>query len=424
MESYPQRRCPRCGTPVAQKAETCLLCGAHLREQKKRSLRLPLGDLWLPLLVVVAIVVVWVWKPWLIRQPQAMAPVPTDVAAESAMPTATSPPTATYPVAPTATPLNSPTPPPTATLPPNQTYHTVESGEAIESIAKKYGTTTSVILKANGLNANSLIHPGDVLIIPLPIADTPTPTVTPTPSPTPFLYTVKSGDTLSEIARRFNTTVEALMEANGIQDATRLRVGEKLTIVQPPDYSATMAYETYEVEQGDTLYTIAAKYNMTIGQLREANGLTSDRLSVGQKLRIPVGTATPTPTLTPAPTLTPTPGPPRPAPVLLSPPDGATFSGGETVILLTWASVGILGEEEWYVVQLEWLGTSAEQPPWVWTKATSWRVPTDLFLEGSAQPQRFRWQVVILRQTGVAEDGTWLGERQSPISQARTFGWQ
>src|SRR4030042_3360519 len=79
MESKPQRHGPHCGTPVAQRAEDCLMCGAALKEQKKRNVRLPTGDLMLPLLLVLAIVVVWAWKPWQNRQRQAGAGAPVTV---------------------------------------------------------------------------------------------------------------------------------------------------------------------------------------------------------------------------------------------------------------------------------------------------------------------------------------------------------
>jgi LysM repeat protein/predicted nucleic acid-binding Zn ribbon protein len=419
MESNPQRRCPQCGTPVAQRADTCLMCGAVLAESKRRNVRLPQTDLLLPLLIVGALALLWLWKPWQAAEPQAMT-----MASATPSVTPTSLPTATYEMAPTATPLHSPTPPPTATLPPNQTRHTVKSGETVSTIAKLYGTTIQAILKANGLTGSSLLKIGQELIIPLPVANTSTPTVTPTPSPTPFLYTIKSGDTLSVIAQRYKTTVEALMQANGITDATRIHIGTKIKIVQPPDYSATMAYETYEVKAGDTLYTISAKYKLTIAKIKQVNNLTSDRLGVGQKLRIPVGTATPTPTLTPPPTLTPTPGPARPAPALLAPPDGTAFEGADTVILLNWASVGILEEDEWYVVRVRRSGEVAELLPLVWTKATSWRIPGDLYVAGMEEPQRFYWQVSIMRRTGVAEDGTWIGEQISPSGVVRTLTWK
>jgi LysM repeat protein/predicted nucleic acid-binding Zn ribbon protein len=421
MEPNPQRRCPECGTPVAQKADTCLMCGASLKEQKQR-LRLPQGELLWPVIVVLALVLLWVWKPWQVVEPAALAA--TTPTTPTATTTPTSTPTATFVVVPTATPLRSPTPPPTATIPPNQTRHTVESGETVSSIAKLYGTTVKEILAANGLKSDTIISPGQELLIPLAVANTATPTITATPSPTPFEYTIRSGDTLSTLAKRYKTTVEALLAANDIPDATNIRVGTKIIIAQPPDYSATMAYEIYEVQQGDTLFTIAGKYNMTIAEIKEVNNLESNDLKVEQKLRIPVGTATPTPTLTAAPTLTPTPGPAYPAPLVLSPRDGASFSGPDTAILLNWASVGILDEDQWYAVRLRRSGNVAEQLPLVRTKATSWRVPTNLYVAGLNPPQEFTWQVTVMQHTGQDEDGRWTGQAISPPSGSRTFSWQ
>jgi LysM repeat protein len=404
---------------VAQRAETCLMCGAYLKEQTRWAPRLTQSDLTWPMLLILGIVVLWLWKPWQADEPQALAP-----ATAVATATATARPTAAYVSAPTATPLVSPTPTPTATLPPNQTRHTVEANETVSTIAKKYGATTDTILQANGLKANSILSVGQELIIPLPLANTSTPTVSPTPSPTPFEYTVKTGDYLSEIAKRYKTTVEALMQANGIADATNLRAGTKLIIVQPPDYSATMAYETYEVQQGDTLYTIAADYGVSVDTIKEVNKLTSDSLKVGQDLRIPVGTATPVPTLTPTITPTPTPGPPWPAPLLLAPPDGASFEGEEAAIVLNWASVGILAQDEWYVLRLRRAGPIAQQLPAVWTKATSWRLPAELYLPGLEEPQQFYWHVTILRQTGTGEDEIRTGEMVSPATPTRILTWK
>lgn len=419
MEPSAQRHCPRCGTPVAQRAETCLMCGAQLKERRAQKPRISLGGILWPLLLIALIVLLWNWKPWQITEPAALLPNTA-----TATPTATLSPTPTLEVAPTATPLRSPTPSPTATLPPNQTRHTVESGETASTIAKKYGTTTSAILQANNLKANSILSIGQVLIIPLPVADTPTPTVSPTPSPTPFEYTVRANDTLSAIAKKYGTTVEALMEANHIADATRINIGTKLIIVQPPDYSATMAYETYEVQQGDTLSAIARKFNLTSAEIKEINSLSSDKLNVGQKLQIPIGTATPSPTPTVPATLTPTPGPFHTAPALLSPPDQATFEGAEAVIVLNWTSVGILAEDEWYVLRMRRSGAYIQQLPAVWTKATSWRLPADLYIPDLARPQEFSWQVTILRQTDVAEDGARSGDPISPSSGSRTFYWK
>ena len=308
-----------------------------------------------------ALALLWIWKPWQSGEGEGETEVAVETSPTPSR-TATSMPTATYAVAPSATPLYSPTPPPTATLPPDTTRHTVKSGETVSTIAKLYGTTTRAILQANGLKTNTIISIDQELLIPLPAANTSTPTPTLTPSPTPFVYTIKTGDTLSAIAKKYNTTVEALMEANNIADATNIQVGTKLTIVQPPDFTLTMAYETYEVEQGDTLYTISGEYGLTIAEIKEINNLTGNNLSVGQQLRIPVGTATPIPTDTPTPTLTPTPGPARPAPALLAPPQDTAFEGADRVIIMNWASVGILGEDEWYTVRVRRTGAGRPGP--------------------------------------------------------------
>jgi len=458
MESKPQRHCPRCGTPVAQRAENCLLCGAVLKEQKKRDIRFPTGDLMLPLLLVLAIAVVWVWKPWESRQPQAVAGIP---ATDTPNPSPT--PTAIYTVAPTATPLASPTPTPTPTLPPNQTVHTVQSGEVITNIAKQYGTTAKAILTANGLKDNTIIRPGQQLTIPLPVADVPTPTPTIVPSPTPVIYVVKANDTLSDIAAKFNTTAAALMKVNGITDPTSLHAGTRLVIVKPEAIptDTPVPVKTYEVQSNDTLIDIATKFGITVDQLKKANGLKNNLIRVGQRLTIPAGagevaaapTATPeasqvpalasdraadmtsTPAftepmtttstlLTPVATRTPTPGPDNRPVELLAPAENATFVGPNAFILLNWASVGILHEDEWYVVRLRWTDLEEEKPLYIWTKATSWRVPSNLYVSDAGQMQRWRWRILVMRQTGVAEDGTRIGEEIRRGSNARVFYWQ
>ncbi len=211
---------------------------------------LPQGDLVLPLLWSAAIAAFWLWKPWQAAEPQAMAP---------ACPSLRRPPPAAAHAPPTSSrprPRRSTRPRrrPRLTLPPNQTRHTVEIGRDSQHHRQAvWHDLQGHAARPTGSRPSTIISIGDELIIPLPVANTSTPTPTLTPSPTPFVYTVRTGDTLSAIAKRYNTTVEALMEANGITDATRIRVGTKLIIVQPPDFSATMAYEIYEVQQGDTL---------------------------------------------------------------------------------------------------------------------------------------------------------------------------
>ena len=131
-----------------------------------------------------------------------------------------------------------------------------------------------------------------------------------------FSYTVQSGDNLAVIAERFDTTAEAIAQASGIGDPTRLEIGQVLTIpgVAPDVVDVLSATEppppppppepgdenTYTVESGDIAADIAAAFGVTLQQLAEANSTTVDALrdlAVGDVLIIPTS-FTPTPDLT------------------------------------------------------------------------------------------------------------------------------
>jgi len=419
MTEHPQRVCPQCGTPVAQRAEDCLACGARLKDLKGPAIRVPQGSLWLPVLLVVAAVVVWMWKPWQALRPEA-------VGSASAEPSATATPSLNYDIAPTATPLQTAQPSPTPTLPPSQTVHVVKKGETLIAIAKLYGTTAAAIRTANGLKTTAPIHEGDNLVIPLLVADTPTPSPTLPPTPTPSVYVVAQGDTLSELAQRFGTTVEAILQANGLADATGITAGTRLLV--PGAAPTAVPVVVYVVKSGDTLSGIAVKYKTTVKQIMDANGLKSDVLKIGQKLTVkgaaptPAPSATETPAPTPTPTRTPLATPVHAAPALLAPPDGASFSADGTVILLNWVSVGILGDDEYYVLRMRRSGAVTEQLPLVWTRVTSYRLDAALHIAGGEQ--EYFWQVSVMRKTGERADGTWEGEEISPRSALRTFRWQ
>lgn len=92
-------------------------------------------------------------------------------------------------------------------------------------------------------------------------------------------YTVQRGDTLSEIAARFGTTVSELVRLNNIADRDRIYVGQVLVL--PGDGCV----DTYVVQSGDTLSGIAARYGTTVARLAGINGIrNTDRIYVGQVL--------------------------------------------------------------------------------------------------------------------------------------------
>lgn len=115
------------------------------------------------------------------------------------------------------------------------------------------------------------------------------------------LYTVQAGDTLSQIARRHEVTVEALRQENGLSDASLIRVGQILllpedaTLAESPASSQPETPQlpsgAYRVEPGDTLSRLARRFGTTVALLRSSNGLENDIIRVGQLLQVPSGTS-------------------------------------------------------------------------------------------------------------------------------------
>jgi len=96
------------------------------------------------------------------------------------------------------------------------------------------------------------------------------------------IYTVKSGDTLYKIANKYNLTVDELKKLNNLTSNT-LSIGQKLNV--STNFKETET--TYTVVKGDTLYGIANKFNVSVNNLKDINNLTSNTLSIGQVLKIP-----------------------------------------------------------------------------------------------------------------------------------------
>lgn len=109
-----------------------------------------------------------------------------------------------------------------------------------------------------------------------------------------FTYTVQAGDTLAQIAARFNVSQEAIVQLNGMTDPNVLTVGQQLKIpgAPPADTGTTTttspATSIYVVQAGDTLNAIARRFDTTVAELMRLNNLTNpDRIVVGQKLVVP-----------------------------------------------------------------------------------------------------------------------------------------
>ena len=103
------------------------------------------------------------------------------------------------------------------------------------------------------------------------------------------IYVVKSGDTLFSIANKFNVTVQAIKNINNLS-SNILNVGQELVIPKEETPSTSGEFINYTVKAGDSLYKIAKEYNTTVNAIMNVNNLTSNALQVGQVLKIPTTT--------------------------------------------------------------------------------------------------------------------------------------
>jgi LysM repeat protein len=169
--------------------------------------------------------------------------------------------------------------------------HVVRPGENLRRIAMRYGTTVTALMQANGLRNPHVIYVGQRLRIPTGATSS-----APTAS---GVYVVRRGDTLFSIARRFGVSQTALMQANGIRDARFIWVGQRLRIprsgavvgaAQSQRAAFTPGQRVHVVAQGETLFSIAMRYGVTVDSIVRANGLqTASHIITGQRLVIPAG---------------------------------------------------------------------------------------------------------------------------------------
>lgn len=174
------------------------------------------------------------------------------------------------------------------TNPNNMFMYTVQKGDTLYGIARKYGTTVKEIMDLNYLTDINLSI-GQVIRIPEMYTKEEDMAI-----PNYITYTVKKGDTLYSIAKKNNISVDALIKDNGLAN-NNLSIGQIIRIRVPETvieecFGASYVPEntgtTYIVKKGDNLYSIASKYNTSVQSIKDKNNLTSNLLSIGQKLII------------------------------------------------------------------------------------------------------------------------------------------
>ena len=167
------------------------------------------------------------------------------------------------------------------TAPAQGNFYTVQKGDSLWKIANKFGITVDDLKKLNNLKSNT-ITVGQTLKVKKeeekPIEDY-------------LVYTVKSGDSLWKIASKYNTTVDTLMKVNNLK-GTVLTINQQLLIPKSKEIEIDIDKDKkgiiYTVKSGDSLSKIAKSYGTTVSKIKSANNLKSDFLKIGQELLIPV----------------------------------------------------------------------------------------------------------------------------------------
>lgn len=117
-------------------------------------------------------------------------------------------------------------------------------------------------------------------------------------------YVIVKGDTFSTIAKKFHMSIKSLLDANPAVEPTKLKIGQTIHVPAAPASASgtpannttvaandTGSSQTYSVKSGDSLTKIAGEFGITVKALRSANSLKTDKIVVGQKLKIPGKTA-------------------------------------------------------------------------------------------------------------------------------------
>ena len=154
----------------------------------------------------------------------------------------------------------------------------VKKGDTLYGISNQYGVSVTELAEINNIKGSNL-DVGQELIIPIKKGNNPN---------NMFMYTVKDGDTLYGIARKYNTTIKEIMDLNYLKD-TNLIKGTVIRIPETYTKEEDMFmpnYINYVVKKGDSLYSISKDNNISVDLIIKDNGLENNNLKVGQILRL------------------------------------------------------------------------------------------------------------------------------------------
>ena len=190
--------------------------------------------------------------------------------------------------------------------------HIVKKGETLWSIAQKYNLSVDLIFATNNIANSELISIGQEMKIPShknAVAETNifnqavidqknndiNNNVSQLENAEPIVYTVKAGDNLWNISRKYGVSVEVIISVNNLKEKDLLSLGQKLEIpgvgggISDSNQKQEPTIVTYIVVKGDTLWSISQRYDVKMSSIISVNNLKEiSRLSIGQKLKLPI----------------------------------------------------------------------------------------------------------------------------------------
>jgi LysM repeat protein len=269
------------------------------------------------------------------------------------------------------------------------------------------------------------------------LAASPIPTDTPQP---PRAHTVSTGETLFGLGLRYSVSIESVATLNNIPSDSALQISQELLIPWPTATPPLVPVEveingeriiadpadcqTYEIKGGDTLFGIAASFNVPTEAMLAVNRLSElSILQPGDTICIPqivFGAAIPS---TPGPSPTPGPTLPPSGPELLYPVEGSLNDSSVGKVALQWVAVKHLADDEWYMIELTDLTEVDSHPRRAFTRQTSFQLPDGWTPQDDADHD-IRWRVSIVRITGQREDGSFIYTFGGETSDDSYFEWR
>lgn len=360
------KTCPTCGTRVSDKAARCPVCGNEMSGTSRsnastpiRGSRMPELTLTLPAALGLLAIFVAIGAGAVYFALKSGGKVLEPTPIPTATSTVTVTPTPTLTLTPTLAPTLTPIPP---------IEYTIVDGDYCTTLAFRFDVSVNSIILLNNLGANCVLVPGNKIMIPQP-----TPTPSPEPTGTP----------------------------SGV-DATE----------------AACPKDIYTVKGTDTLSTVSLNYDIPMDAIKVQNGMPNDIVWEGMKLVIPLCKRNPTPGPTPTATIP----PPYPAPNLLLPADGASFTLSNDSFTLQWASVGTLRSNELYQITIVDLTDPSQRRLTDYATDTKYNVPAS-FRPNDVLPHVMKWWITVVRQSGSDASGKPIYDSAAAISEQRAFSW-